>query len=99
DQREQRVVQIAGGDRHVFAETERVELVYPREVARLDAAGGFDRVELRAGQWIQRPAFRAVLARRLRSIERSFAFTSIEAREVAARERRPDDPAAIDVHA
>src|SRR5262249_2488583 len=41
----------------------------------------------------------AVLTCSLRAIQRAFAFATIEARKLTAREHRPDDSIGIDVHA
>src|SRR5438045_1323851 len=89
DQREQAFVHVAGGDRHVGSEPESVELVDPGVVARLDASRVGEVAELGPGEGIERPAFRAMLAERLRAVERRLAFAPIEAREVPARERGP----------
>src|SRR5262249_43616480 len=40
---------------------------------------------------VERPALRAMIARRLGSVERTFALAAVEAADVAARERHPDD--------
>ena len=81
------------------AEAERVELVDPGVVARLGAARIGDAFQLRQRLGIERPAFGAVLAGRRRPVQRPLALAAIEAGQVAARERRPDDAVAIDVHA
>src|SRR5437762_5125471 len=83
DEREQPFVEVAGRDGHVLPQPERVELVDPGVVARLDAALIEHALELRPGERIERPALRAVLARRRRAVERAFAFAPVEAREVA----------------
>src|SRR3954467_9087649 len=99
DQNVQRVRIVAGGHRNVFAETERVVLIDERVIARFRAAGVRYGFELRAGQRIKRPTFRAVLAGRGRSVERALALAAVEAAHVAARKRRPDDALAVDVDA
>src|SRR5207248_2766194 len=99
DQREQSLVQVTGGDGHIPAQPEGVELVDPGVVARLDAALIKHALELRPGERVERPALRAVRAGGVRSVERAFAFAPIEAREVAARERSPEDALAVDVAA
>src|SRR5215470_4238954 len=99
DQREQRLVGVAGGERHVLAEPERVVLVHPAVVAGLGASRLAHVGELRTGERVERPALRAVLAGRIRSVERALALAAIEAREVTAGQRRPHHPVAVDVHA
>src|SRR4051794_32588186 len=61
----QREVSIAGVPRrnwHVLAEAEDVEPVDPDVITRLGAAIVFHILELRTGQAIQRPSFRALSA-------------------------------------
>src|SRR5207237_3819061 len=99
DQREQRIVEVAGGDRHVLAEAKGVELVDPGVIARLDAARVGDVLELRSWERVKSPAFGAVLARGLRTVERALALAAVEAREMSARERGPEHALAIDVAA
>src|SRR5262249_54904861 len=84
--------------RHVLAEAEGVELVDPGVIARLGRAALAHVLELRAGERIERPAFRAMLAGGGRAVEGGLAFAAIEARHVAARQRHPGDTVAIDVH-
>src|SRR2546428_13836801 len=48
---------------------------------------------------MERPAFGTVLPGRGGAVERPLAPATVEAREVSARQRRPDDAAPIDVHA
>ena len=99
DQRQQRIVSVAGGDRHIVAETERVELIDPGVVARLGAARSGHALELRARIRIERPAFGAMLAGRRRPVERPLAFSPVEAGEMTACQRSPDDAIAVDIHA
>ena len=91
-------MQVGGGHRHVVAESERVVLIDPRVVARLRAVLA-DSLKSRTGVLIKRPAFGAMIAGRLRSVERTFAFSPVEAGEMAARERCPDDSLFVDVGA
>jgi hypothetical protein len=56
-------------------------------------------LELRPRQWIERPAFGTMLTRGGRAVERPLAFAPIEASEMTARQRRPEDAVAIDVSA
>src|SRR5207237_8954703 len=81
------------------AQSEGVVLIHPRVIARLGAARVGHALQLRSGERIERPAFGAVLARGARAVERSLALAPVETREMSARERRPDDAFAIDVHA
>src|ERR1051326_1106892 len=96
--RDQAVVQIAGGHGNVFAESERVMLIDPRVVAGLGAVFA-DAVEAGTGILMERPPLGALIAGGLRSVERTFALATIEAAEMPARERHPDDAVAIDVRA
>src|SRR5262249_1314948 len=97
----QRIGVVAGRDRHVLAEAERVVLVHERIVARLGTAGFrlAYAVKLRSWQAIEGPRFGTMLAGRSRPIERALAFPAVEARHVPARERHPDDALGIDVKA
>src|SRR5881628_26745 len=98
-QGEQRLVGVPGADRHVASQPEGVELIDPGVVARLGAARIRHVHELWSRVWMKRPAFRTVLTSCGGPVERPLAFTAIEAREMPAGERRPDDALAIDVHA
>ena len=91
--------QVAGVDRHIGTQAQRVELVHPGIVAPLGATGIIHAFELRQWFRIQRPPLRAVLPRRLRPVEWPGAQAPIETRHVAARQRRPHHPVPIDVHA
>src|SRR6185436_16289861 len=79
------VVQISGGHRHVVTEPERVVLIDPRVVARLGAVLA-NALESGTRILMERPALRAVIARRLRTVERRFALAPIEAADVSAAE-------------
>src|SRR5690606_19174795 len=70
----------------------------PRVVARLDARA---RQVLEPGprQPVEAPAFGAVIAGRLRPVQRPFALAAVERAEVTAAERYPHDAVAIDVGA
>src|SRR6202030_1311562 len=80
---DQAVVEIGGGDRDVVAEAQRVVLVDPGVIARL---GGViaDAFEARARIFVERPAFRTLIAGGVRTVERAFAFAAVEAAEMAA---------------
>src|SRR5262249_19543598 len=97
-EREQSLRRIAGVDRRVPAQPERVELIDPRVVARLRAAGILYVLELREPLRVERPALGTMLSCRRGSVERPLAFPTIEARHVAARHRDPRDAIAVDVH-
>src|SRR5712671_4148684 len=92
------IEKIAGDNREIFAKAECVVLVHPRVVTRLHT-------ELRKlgksgpGQIVKGPAFGTVIAGGLRSIQRCFAFATIEFTELPTGERHPDDALAIDVGA
>src|SRR5205814_3646230 len=84
--------------RHVLAEPERVVLIDPRVIARLGAVLP-DALKTGAGVLIERPAFWAVIAGGLRSVERPLALAPVEAADVAASHRRPHDTLLVDVGA
>src|SRR3954469_17241009 len=96
--RDQAVVQVAGGQRHVAAEAEGVVLIEPRVVARLGAVLA-NAAESGTGVLMARPAFGALIAGGLRAVERPLALAPIEAAHVPARQRHPDDAVAVDVGA
>ena len=82
------IAQITHRNRHIAPETECVEPIDPGVVARLAASGIFHVPQLWPRELIERPAFRAVCARRGWSIE-DFAFAPIKTSEVTARQRGP----------
>src|SRR5687767_16026159 len=73
-QNQQSLRQVSGIDRHVRTQTERVELIDPRVVARLHAPRIRYTLELREGLSVERPPLRAVLPRRRRTIQSSRAL-------------------------
>src|SRR5262249_60058503 len=75
-----------------------VELVDPGVVARFRAARLGYVLELRSGERIERPALGAMLAGCRRPVE-DLAFLAVEARQVSARQRRPENAVAVDVAA
>ena len=83
------VVLICRRNRHVLAEAARVVLIDPGVVARLGAVVA-DALETRARIFVERPALRAMIAGRLRPVERTLSLGAIEAAEMAAGERNPD---------
>src|SRR5690606_20471540 len=87
---------VRGRHRHVAAESERVVLIDPRVVARLGARLR-PPLETRPGKAIERPAFAAVIAGRLGTVQRTLALASIERAEMPAAERDPDDALAVDI--
>src|SRR4051812_36645146 len=95
---DQAVHEVSGGHRHVLAEAERVVLVNPAVVARLGAVLA-DAIEARSWILVERPALRAVIAGRLRSVERPLAFAPVETADVAACERNPHHALAVDIAA
>src|SRR5580704_13446945 len=95
---DQAVVEIAGRDRHVVAEAERVVLVDPGVIARLRRVIA-DAGKARPRIFVERPAFRALIAGCGRAVERPFAFAPVEAAEMAAGERHPDNAFGVDVAA
>ena len=88
---------VPGADRHVSAQTERVELIDPGVIARLGAARIGHVRKLRPRERVERPALRTVLTRRLGSIERARALAAVEASQVSAGERCPHDAVPCDV--
>src|SRR4029434_10650450 len=94
-QLDEAVVKVRGRHRHVLAEPERVVLVDPAVVARLGAVLA-DAFEAGPRILVERPALRAMIARCLWSVERTFALAAVEAADVAARERHPGDALAVD---
>src|SRR5580700_5688312 len=98
DQRGKAVAFVRRRDRHVVAEPDRVVLIDPGVVARLGTVVA-DALETRAGIFIERPALRAMIAGRLRSVERALALAAIESTKMAARQRYPDHAFAVDVAA
>ena len=71
------------------AEPERVELIDPRVVARLDAAGIGDALSAAAAARGRASSLRDNADRWRRAVERAFALAPVEARQCAARQRRP----------
>src|SRR5262249_16824697 len=98
-QPEQAFRRVAGVDRRVLAEAERIVPVDPRVVARFRTAWLGHAFHLRERFGIERPALGTMLAGGLWSVQRPFALAAIEARHVPAGERRPEDTVAIDVAA
>src|SRR5262249_31549439 len=96
-ERHEAVAQVRGRHRDVLAEPERVVLVDPGVVARLDARGLT--LEARTRIAIERPALRAVVAGRVRAVERALALAAIEAHQTAVRGRAPDDAILVNVAA
>src|SRR5262249_3216295 len=100
DERHQRLVAVARGQRHVVPEAGRVLLVDPGVVARLGAAALGDILELRTRKRRKRPALGAQLAfSGLRAVERALALAAVERAEMAARQRHIRDAVAVDVEA
>src|SRR5580704_17603141 len=98
DQRQEPFGAVAGGDRHIGAETQRVELIDPGVIARLGAAGARVILQFRSGERVERPALGALPADRLRPVQRALTFLAVEAGEMAARQRHPHDALLVDVH-
>src|SRR5262249_46846023 len=94
---EQTAVLVTSRDGGILAEAERIELIDPRVVARFRAAVFFGAFDGWAGHFIQRKALRTMLAGCVRTVEWCFAFPPVEAREVTAGKRRPDDAVAGDI--
>src|SRR5688572_11099295 len=90
---------VAGIDRNVSTEAERVELIHPGVVAAFAAARARHVAQLRERLGVERPTFGAVLTRRGWAVERTAALAAVEARHVPASERRPEHAVAIHVAA
>src|ERR1017187_4906465 len=75
------VEEIAGRNRNVCAQAQGVVLIDPGVVARLDAGLGHVG-EARAGQAVETPAFRTVIAGRRGAVERTAALAPVEAAQV-----------------
>ena len=71
-------------------------LVDPAVVARLGAVLA-DAVEARPWILVERPALRAMIAGRLRSVERTLALAPVEAADMTACERHPHHALAVDI--
>ena len=91
----QRIRSVAGDNGSILAEPQRIKLVHPVVVMRIGAARFLHVLEVRTGRGIQRPAFRTMLTGSSRAVERTFAFAAVEARQVPASQRNPDDIVAI----
>src|SRR2546428_12856819 len=79
------VLEVRGRDRHVVAQAGRVVVIDPGVIAGL-GAGVLEAVEARARVLVEREAFGAVIAGRLRAVERRLALAPAEAdqRDVGA---------------
>src|SRR5262245_324938 len=87
-ERHKAIGQVGGRHRHVLAHAERVVLVDPRVVARLRAVIA-DARKARARVFVERPAFRTVVAGRGRTVERALALGAVEAADMAGAKRHP----------
>src|SRR5258706_115909 len=96
-QRHQRILAVARSDRRVLTQTESVELIHPVVVTGFGAARIRDAFQLRRRERIQRPSFRTMLPRRIRSIEGSLAFAPVETGEVSAGRNGPHHAVGIDI--
>src|ERR1700730_3034474 len=81
DQRGKAVAFVRRRDRHAVDEPDRVVLIDPGVVARLGAVVA-DALEAWAGIFVERPALRAMIAGRFRSVERALALGTVEAAEM-----------------
>ena len=88
---DQAVVEVARRDWNVIAKPERIMLVHPGVIARLRAVVA-DACKAWAGEFVERPALRAMIAGRRRPVQRTFAFGAIETAQVSAGQRYPDHP-------
>src|SRR5215469_5953071 len=92
------VLEVGGGDRNVLAEPQRIVLVDPSVVARL-GAGVLKTFEARPRILVEREAFGAMAAGRIRPVERTLALAPVEADQSAIRARAPHHPVLVDVAA
>src|SRR5262245_59220738 len=97
-QRHETVVEVGGGNRNVLAKTNRVVLIDPGLVARLDASV-LEAFKARSGIFVEFPAFRTVVAGCSRTVKRSLAQAPVEADKMSAGLRPPRDSGAVDVAA
>src|SRR5262249_6983241 len=97
-QGDETVVEIGGRNRNVFAEANGVVLVDPGVIARFDASI-FKAFEAPAGILVELPPCRAVIAGRLRTVERPFAEAAVETGKMSARFRAPGNAIRVDVTA
>src|SRR5262249_30353823 len=95
-ERDEAVVQVRGRDRNVLPQARRVVVIDPTVVARL-GAGVLEAVEARARISVVREASGAVIAGRLRAVERGLAPATVEADQRAVRARPPQDAVLVDV--
>ena len=71
-------------------------LVDPSVIARLGAIL-LEALESRPGKTVVGKAFRAMVARRGRAVERALALSAVEADETAVRARSPDHAILVDI--
>src|SRR5258707_8282441 len=71
------VIEVGSRDRDILAKADRVVMIDPRIVARL-GAGGFEALQTGARIFVVSKAFRAVIAGRVRPIQRILAFAAVE---------------------
>src|SRR4051812_38596519 len=98
-ERDQRLVLVAGRERGVLAEAERVVLVDPGVVARFRRAGARIAGELRSWERIERPALGAMLAVADGRPVQDLTLAAVERGHVTARERHPHHVVGVDIHA
>src|SRR5580704_5355982 len=98
DERGEAIAFVSGRNRHVLAEPDRVVLVDPAVVARFRTVIA-NAVKARTRVFVKCPAFRTVVAGRLRSVERCLTLRSVETAEMAAGERHPNHAFGVDVAA
>src|SRR6478752_2740109 len=82
------VIEVGRGDRNVLAEPNRVVLIDPGVVARLDALV-LEALKSRARISVELPAFGAMIACCVGTVERCLAEASVETHKVSARFRTP----------
>src|SRR2546425_4102106 len=95
-ERREAVLEVGGRDRNVLAQAHRVVLIYPGVIARLSAVA-LEALEPRPRISVEREAFRAMVAGRVRSVERPLALAAVEADQAAVPARPPHHPLLFDV--
>src|ERR1700759_4634427 len=90
------VEEYAGGDGHIPAQSQRVVLIDPGVVARLDARLR-QACEARARKSKEAPTLRTVIAGCFGAVQWPLAFAAVETAQMTAAQRHPDDAVAIDV--
>src|SRR5262249_50734416 len=95
-ERNQAIIEIASRHRHVLAEAKGIVLIDPGIVTRFRAVLA-DPLKARTWILVERPTFLAMIARGGWTVQRPLALTPVEAADVAASQRHPDNALFVDV--